>query len=132
MSEPGRFEFDTAQNEVFRKLARGMRIVGAFLLTLGVLYVVAFLLAVNDAVQDSSLWDIAINIGTAMLLASLLGVWTQRAGKAFGKIAETTGNDIEHLMHAADDLRKMYTVLSAVVILILALVVLSIVLSLVQ
>jgi len=132
MNEPRRYEFDASQNEIFRNLSRSMEVVGAFLDTLGVLYVVAFILAVSEAVKQPADWGKVVAIGIAMLLASIVGVWTRKAGRAFGDIPQSSGNDVEHLMDAIANLRKMYAVLSGVTICFVVLFVLSLAVAWVQ
>jgi hypothetical protein len=129
MNESRRYEFDLSQNEIFRNLSRSMEIVGAFLVTLGVLYVVAFVLAISEAVKEPADWGKVAAIGIAMLLALTVGVWTRKAGRAFGDIPQSSGNDIEHLMDAIANLRKMYAILSGVVMVFVVLFVLSLIVS---
>jgi hypothetical protein len=129
MSESRRYEFDESQNEIFRNLSRSMEIVGAFLVTLGVLYIVAFVLAISEAVKEPADWAKVVAIGIAMLLALTVGVWTRKAGRAFGDIPQSSGNDIEYLMDAVANLRKMYAILSSIVICFVVLLVLSLIIS---
>jgi hypothetical protein len=39
----------------------------------------------------------------------MMGVWTERAGAQFRTVVVTEGRDIRHLMHALEDLRRLYT-----------------------
>ncbi|MDJ1168164.1 hypothetical protein PMG71_01830 [Roseofilum sp. BLCC_M154] len=39
----------------------------------------------------------------------LIGIWTYQASTAFKRIVDTQGQDIENLMGALGELRKLYT-----------------------
>ncbi len=42
------------------------------------------------------------------LLLATIGVWTNFASYAFRQIAETTGSDMDHLMDALHNMRRLY------------------------
>jgi hypothetical protein len=43
------------------------------------------------------------------LLYGIIGFWTARAGGFFRKAAEHRGHDVEHLMHALVEMKKLFT-----------------------
>lgn len=94
---PG-YEFSAHENTVLEKLASRMHFVGLFALAIGILVIVAGVLRHRP---------FAIISGA---FYALFGIWTQRASASFHDVVDTKGRDIHHLMHAVDDLRKLYTV----------------------
>ena len=91
------YEFTDRENKVIGRLSEKMAWVGLFILVLG--GVVVALGAVRRE------YDLLVS----GLIYALLGVWTERAGHQFRKVVTTKGQDIHHLMHALEDLRKLYT-----------------------
>jgi hypothetical protein len=85
------------------------------LLLVGILYGLGVLVAVVRSFQDPHYLFQAAIIGLAMLFFLVLGSWTSRSAQAFGQIVATRGRDINHLMDALNNLRKMYGLLSLVV-----------------
>src|SRR5688500_988903 len=79
MSTGQQYEFDAAQNESIRQLSRGMRIVGIYMLALGTLYAIAFVLVAVQATRVSGLVDEAISLGVGTLFVLILGWWTAAA-----------------------------------------------------
>ena len=53
----------------------------------------------------------------------LIGKWTRKAALGFSNIVETTNNDIENLLGAIGELRKLYTLLYNLVIIALAFII---------
>jgi len=98
--ESREYEFSSSQNELIKNLADKMRFVGYFLLAVGVLGVLGGLLSIRTGGVGS-----IIN-GVVYIL---IGVWTNNASSAFQRIVETSGSDIENLMGALGELRKLYT-----------------------
>ena len=109
------FEFDSRQTKIISELASAMRWVSAPLLLLGILYVAATVLCVVHAFRHPTTSFAAVYVGLMSLLFLLLGRWTKDAATGFQHLVSTTGHDIEHLMHALDNLRKKYTLLSTFV-----------------
>jgi hypothetical protein len=114
------YEFDQSQNELIRDLARKMRFVSYFLIALGVLVII-------NAIFTITRGQIEIGSFISGIVYILLGYWTNRAGYTFQRIVETRGRDIENLMGALGELRKLYTlqywlILIAVIFTILAIV----------
>ncbi len=93
------YEFSSSQNELIKNLAEKMRFVSYFLIGVGVL------IAVSGAIT-------LLRGGIANLITGVvqivIGVWTNNAATAFKRIVDTEGNDIENLMGALGELRKLY------------------------
>jgi hypothetical protein len=66
---------------------------------------------------NDHLWGIAISSAVNGLIYLLIGVWTQSASRSFGKIVETQGSDISHLMNALSSLNKMYSLIYTLIVL---------------
>jgi hypothetical protein len=94
---PPQFEFTSAQNQLIADLARKMRFVGNFFIVLSVVSVVA------QGIQYP-----AIRIDLSFLIFILVGVWTRRAATALGRIVDTQGKDITHVMEAFESFRTLY------------------------
>ncbi|MDJ1178365.1 hypothetical protein PJF56_05775 [Roseofilum sp. BLCC_M91] len=93
------YEFDGSQNVLIGQLASRMKFVSIFLIIAGVLTVVFGLLGSGDGIGSmiSGIADF------------LIGIWTYQASTAFKRIVDTQGQDIENLMGALGELRKLYT-----------------------
>ncbi|MFB2894139.1 DUF5362 family protein [Aerosakkonemataceae cyanobacterium BLCC-F50] len=97
--ESREYEFSSSQNELIKNLADKMRFVAYFLIAAGVLGVIG------------GIFNLRVGLGSIIngVVYILIGVWTNNASSAFRRIVETTGNDIENLMGALGELRKLYT-----------------------
>ncbi len=91
------YEFSERENVLLAKLAGRMRFVGLFAIGIGILVVASSLFHHYH-------WSVVSGIFYAVI-----GIWTHRASISFQDMVETKGHDISHLMHALDDLRKLYT-----------------------
>lgn len=89
------FEFSETQNVEFRSTAYWMGIAGRAAILLGVL---------------SGLGIISLRVDLLMqgFLTVIAGVWMLNVAKAFRRVAETTGRDVEHLMVAVVNVKKLY------------------------
>jgi hypothetical protein len=94
------YEFSSSQNELITQLAEKMRFVAYFTIGLGVLIALGGLFTVLRGGIS--------NIITGVVQI-IIGVWTNKAASSFKLIANTQGNDIENLMGALGELRKLYT-----------------------
>ena len=77
-----------------------MRFVSYFLIGLGILVAIGGLVLI----ARGGLGNIIQGI-----VQIVIGVWTNKAASAFKQIVNTQGNDIENLMSALGELRKLYT-----------------------
>src|SRR5262245_13483035 len=110
-----RYEFTAAQNSLIDALARDMLWVAVALLVVGILYAVGLLVSVVRSFQDPHFLVQAALVGLAMLFYLALGTWTSRSARAFERIVTTRSRDIDHLMEALDNLRKMYRLVSLLI-----------------
>lgn len=94
------YEFSSSQNELIKQLSDKMRFVSYFLIGVGVLTTVGGLLTLLRG-----------GIGNVIggVVQVIIGVWTYKAASAFQRIVATQGDDIENLMGALGELRKLYT-----------------------
>src|SRR5262245_11005893 len=125
-----KWEFTTEQNAIIASLARDMLWVGVPLFLVGILYGVGLIVSVVRSFHDPHFLFQAALVGLAMLFYVALGTWTSKSAQAFAEIVSTRGRDIDHLMHALDNLRKMYGLVSLLVKVYVALVLVSVVIGL--
>ena len=106
------FEFDETQNGVFRDLSRNMGFVGIIYLVLGVILVFFGIVGIVSE-------DFSKAAGPLLQAAFILplALWTRRAATATAAVAETRGNDIGHLMTAMQELKLVYGLQRALLIL---------------
>ncbi|MBI3111147.1 MAG: hypothetical protein HYZ01_06200 [Ignavibacteriales bacterium] len=115
------YEFTTEQNNTLRQLSKKMKSVGIFLFIAGGLTIVS---GIQDMMYGGNL-IFSVVTGTIYIL---MGMWTFRAGKAFERVVQTEGNDIDHLMLANGSLLSLYTmqfwlIIVAVVFIVIAMLV---------
>ena len=113
------YEFDQTQNQLIRDLAQKMRFVSYFLIALGVLLVIAGIISIRRG-EIGGIINGVVQI--------LIGLWTSKAASSFQRIVDTQGSDMENLMGALGELRKLYTlqywlILIAVIFVAIALIV---------
>lgn len=94
------YEFSGSQNELIKNLADKMRFVSYFLIGAGVLIALGGVITIFRGGVG--------NIITGIVQA-ILGIWTNKAADAFKRIVVTQGSDIENLMGALGELRKLYS-----------------------
>lgn len=116
------YEFNNTQNQLIRQLSQKMRFVGYILIALGVLVIVA-------GIVNFRLGGFATIIQGIIQL--IIGIWTAKAATSFQLIVKTQGNDIENLMTALGELRKLYALQYWIFIIALVLVVVGIVAALI-
>lgn len=104
---PAPFEFGEAENLVLSGLASRMRLVGLFLLGIG-LFVFAYgvVRIVNTQPQQGGG---EVGYIFAGLLDFVIGIWTFGSGTEFKKIAESPNKDTELLMQGLENLLRLYT-----------------------
>ncbi|MFB2976168.1 hypothetical protein [Microseira sp. BLCC-F43] len=98
--ESGHYEFSSSQNGLIKDLADKMRLVSFFLIGLGVLATIGGVAALTKDGFGNIVY------GTIQII---IGLWTQKAAFSFQRIVDTQGNDIENLMAALGEMRKLYT-----------------------
>lgn len=98
--ESDRYEFNQSHNQLIKDLAQKMRFVSYFLIALGVLLIIGGIVSVRSGLISGIINGV---------LQILIGFWTTKAASSFKLIVDTQGNDIENLMIALEQLRKLYT-----------------------
>ena len=116
------YEFSNSQNELIKNLAEKMRFVGLFLIIGGALALLGGILALRQGGLG--------NIFNGVFYI-ILGFWTQKAASSFKMIVDTQGHDVENLMGALGELRKLYALQYWLLIVLLIFLALTIVLSLI-
>lgn len=95
------YEFNNNQNQLIRELSEKMRFVSYFLIGLGVLVTILGLVLIANGGGLGNIIQGIVQI--------FIGFWTNKAASAFKQIVDTQGNDMENLMSALSELRKLYT-----------------------
>lgn len=116
------YEFSQSQNELISDLAAKMRFVSMFLIGLGVLATITGLVTILRGGFSSIISGIVYLV---------IGIWTNKAASSFKMIVETQGNDIENLMGALGELRKLYTLQYWLLIIALVFIAIGLVLAVV-
>lgn len=114
------YEFNNAQNQLIRELSEKMRFVSYFLIGLGILVAIAGIFVITRGGLGNIIQGI---------IQVIIGFWTNKAASAFKQIVNTQGNDIENLIDALGELRKLYTLQYWLYIVALIFVALGIVLA---
>lgn len=104
------FEFDEAQNGIFRELGNTMTFVGTALMLFGAIAGLGGLVTLATK-GDAGLGGL---VQGAAYVA--IGLWTRRAAAAIGRIAATQGRDIAYLMEAMTELKRVYTLQRALIV----------------
>ncbi|MGQ4647297.1 hypothetical protein [Lyngbya aestuarii] len=99
MVESQQYEFSNGQNQLIKDLAEKMRFVGYFLVGIGVLVSIFGVVFITRGGFGSVIQGI---------VQIIIGIWTSKAGLAFQRIVDTQGSDINNLMDALAELRKLY------------------------
>ena len=96
------YEFDVSQNSLIQNLANKMRFVAYVLIALGVIEGIS---AIINLFQGNFASFVDLIVGIVQIV---IGVWTLKAGNSFQLVVKTEGRDIENLMGALGELRKLY------------------------
>ena len=96
------YEFDVSQNSLIQNLANKMRFVAYVLIALGVIEGIS---ATINLFQGNFASFVDLIVGIVQIV---IGVWTLKAGNSFQLVVKTEGRDIENLMGALGELRKLY------------------------
>jgi len=102
------YEFSESQNELVRDLSSKMNIYSIIMLVLGVIGLLMGLIAIAKGGVISAIQGITNGV---------IGFLTMRAAASFKRIVDTEGSDMENLMGALGELRKLYTLQIALIIL---------------
>lgn len=130
---PG-YEFTASQNDTIGALGTKMNLVGLILIIFGFLNLANALVfqfayvKMNDdrvpqevrdqlsAIGKKERWIITGYMTVVGAVLATAGVWTRTAGGSFGKIVETRGRDIAHVMDGFTALHKMYSLIATVMV----------------
>ena len=105
--QSGSYEFNSTQEKLVQALANKMRFVSFFLIAIGIL---RFITGIVALIRGTPLIDTIISGAIISgIIILLIGFWTYTAASSFNRIVKTQGNDIENLMNALKELRKLYT-----------------------
>jgi hypothetical protein len=118
--QPPVYEFTVAQNDVIRTLSRKMKFVGVFYVLASVVVGLAGLISLFFAPIIGVIYMVLL---TPELL---IGIWTINAASSFRLIVDTRGHDIPHLMHALTSLRKLYTLMFWLLIIVFVLMIIAV------
>lgn len=121
------YEFSTSQNELIGDLGKKMSFVATLSIVAGILVLIFGVIILISAFAQPQGFAEAFNALVQGIFFLLIGIWTRNAGLAFKRIVTTSGADIENLMGALGELRKLYTLQYWLVILVLVFMVLAIV-----
>ena len=105
--EPGRpaatFEFDEPQKAVFASLATSMSFVGVCGMLFGALSVVFVLASIYAGVVLA-----AVGFAGLATVTAITSWWTVSAGRSLSAMVRTRGRDVENLMSAVAQLRRLF------------------------
>jgi hypothetical protein len=104
-------DFSDDQKESFRSLAASMSFVGVCLMLFGGLVAVFALVAFSAGFP----WG-AAGLGVLALAYGPAGWWTTSAGRSLSGIVRTRGGDVDHLMEAVTQLRRLFAFARAAII----------------
>jgi len=93
------YEFNESQNELIGSLASTMNFVGYFLIAIGIVAAISGIITITQGGFPELVQGIA---------QLIIGFWTMKAAKSFKLIVDTEGRDVENLMGALGELRKLY------------------------
>lgn len=116
-NETTKYEFNDNENKIIKNLAGSMGVVSLPCLFLGLGYMTVLALNWKELTGDKAMLATTLAMGVGMLSFLGIAAWTRRSSVAFRRITTTSGNDVDHLMEALNNLRKMYSMLSSVIIL---------------
>lgn len=124
---PG-YEFTSSQNELIGDLAKKMNFVGILMAISGVISLIAGILTLFATFSQGT-FDFSSIVNGVFLL--LIGLWTRNAAQSFSRVVNTTGTDIENMMGALAELRKLYTLQYWLIIIVLIFLAIALLLALV-
>jgi hypothetical protein len=97
------YEFSEDQKEKFRALAASVSFVGVCTMLFGVMAVLFAFGAVYAGFATNG-----IGLGVGALLLLVMAWWTVSAGRSLSALVSTRGRDVERLMEAVEQLRRLF------------------------
>ncbi len=108
------YEFNGEQNQLLSDLATKMTFVGIFAIIIGTLDVFWALYWLI-----TTTWQAALENGIQAVMYLLIGIWVFKAAGSFRQIVLTQGNDIQNLMKALLEFKRLFTLLSSLLVIFL-------------
>lgn len=109
------YEFSPSQNQLIGDLAQKANVVGTFLAAVGILGIVISIFngigLFTTAGRDGLLLSLFIQNLISGIFNLIFGIWIRNAAQAFRAIVKTEGHDIENLMGALGELRKVFALI---------------------
>jgi hypothetical protein len=100
---PAEYEFSDEHKEVIRSLAASISFVGVCTMLFGIM---SGVFAVGAMYSGFGAQGAALLVGAAVFVVTAW--WTMSAGRSLSSMVTTRGKDIQRLMEAVRDLRKLY------------------------
>lgn len=110
------YEFSTSQNELIGDLGKKMNFVGILMIIGAVLTLISGIVGLVTGARQG-MFDFSSLIQGVFLL--ITGLWTRNAAQAFNRVVSTVGADIENMLGALGELRKLYTLQYWLIIIVL-------------
>jgi len=102
------YEFTGSQNELIGDLGRKMHFVGILMILGAILSLASGVIALFTA-KTNGFSNINISGLVQGIFLLVTGLWTRNAAQSFKRVVNTTGSDIENILGALGELRKLYT-----------------------
>ena len=99
------YEFTGSQNELIGDLGKKMNFVGILMIVGAVISLITGFLLLISSFSEGRFDFSSIVQGIFLLLT---GLWTRNAAQAFKRVVNTSGADIENMLGALGELRKLY------------------------
>jgi hypothetical protein len=122
------YEFSSSQNALIGDLGKKMNFVGILMIIGAVLALISGAVALFSSAAQNTLDFSSIIQGIFLLIT---GLWTRNAAQAFNRVVNTTGSDIENMLGALGELRKLYTLQYWLIIILLVALVVTLILGLI-
>jgi len=100
------YEFTGSQNELIGDLGRKMNFVGILMILGAILSLITGLITLFMARTKGTV-DLSALVQGIFLMVT--GLWTRNAAQSFKRVVTTTGSDIENILGALGELRKLYS-----------------------
>jgi len=102
------YEFTDEENVVFKSLYIRMNVVGILMVLVGVALILL------GMIRYPLSGEMLLLVANGLILFGM-GFLTFRSSKRFKKIVDTEGHDITYLMEAMNDLKRLYTLIVALI-----------------
>ena len=120
-AKPAGYEFTPVQNSTIQGLGDRMKAIGVLHFALGGLMAIGGILFLFSSLVSAFLHFVLA------ALFGLIGRWMYSGADSFLLIVRTRGSDIQHLMHALEDLRRFYNFMYWSIVVVLGLIALGVI-----